>query len=148
MIEVKTKLPDTLSGLIYTAVTDVMKAERDPRYTINMLSWHENHFGKCEVCFAGAVIAFTLKAMSNQNIIPSDLSPEVAQKIRALDMLRSGDVVGALFTTKTSKDVCEAHEMIKKLPFLRREIPKYDADHEAFKIEMLQMANELAAAGF
>lgn len=61
-MKTKTKLPEKLSSIlsiaIRQAVEDLKKCEVDDRYVIEMSDWHVHAVtGKCEVCFAGAVMA-------------------------------------------------------------------------------------------
>lgn len=52
------ELPDLPSDVLSMALTDLEAVERDPRYEICMLSWHDYYEStkKCAVCLAGALM--------------------------------------------------------------------------------------------
>lgn len=83
------KLPDKLSALILVALTDLTKAERSPNYVIEMKDWHRPN-SHCSVCFAGAVMAFSLKCDPKKFVNPEDLGKRTARKLFALDDARLG----------------------------------------------------------
>ena len=101
-----TKLPDKLSDLIDLALSDLEKARNDPRYEINMSAWHRPlkepnalypfTAGKCLVCLAGSVMAFSLGADSQQDKFPKDYDEDTCRKLNALDAIRLGEVNYAL----------------------------------------------------
>lgn len=93
--ESMTKLPNKLSDLLMLALTDLEQVENDPRYKVSMLHWHEPN-GKCSVCLAGSVMARTLRAPLAEPLAPSDFGSN-AQKLRALDDVRTGRIRFALF---------------------------------------------------
>lgn len=101
----KTKLPDKLSDLIRIAVADAKKIEKDSKYIFNMSTWHQpqsnyddvSHTfvttGKCEVCFAGSIIACTLKAKPNQTVDTSDFDEDTDRKLELIDQIRTGSIL-------------------------------------------------------
>jgi hypothetical protein len=95
-------LPNTLSGLIFVGLKDLEKAERSPRYKVDMGKWHEpSDTGKfCSVCFAGAVMAGTLGASPLANMEKDAFWDGIEDKLEALDDLRTGfvsDAAGCLY---------------------------------------------------
>lgn len=91
-------LPDTLSGLIRVALKDLAKAERTPGYVIDMHDWHSpTQNGKnCSVCFAGSVMAMSLKASPLSDVSPDDWWNGITGKLEAINSLREGDITSAL----------------------------------------------------
>ena len=96
------KLPDKPSELIKVALADLALCMGDKAYRINFNTWHspddfEPQFNKveslyCKVCFAGAVIAKSLKANPNKKLEPSHFDYNTEVKLEALDNFRQGKV--------------------------------------------------------
>ena len=86
-------LPNDPSELIRLAIADLERAERDD---VDMGSWHEHCGEVCEVCLAGAVMAWTLGADTDESLIPQDFSDGVRDKLLALDYFRAGDICEGL----------------------------------------------------
>lgn len=144
-------LPDTMSGLIRVALKDLKKAERTPRYSIQMdAAFHEPQSnGKvCTICFAGAVMAGTFKASPLQHLKPSDWWNGIENKMEALDRLRDGEVIDAALKLNFS-----VPKMAKVTAFHQNNdcyIPSYSRSkkkREAFHAAMRKLANGLAKAG-
>lgn len=142
------KLPLKLSDNIELAVRDLSAVERSKQYQVNMGLWHEGYerpkigepAQKCSVCFAGSVIAKTLKAPIEDNVFDLDetFSAHNAARFRALNDVREGDVEYAL------------SQLGRKLPFGMKsdvEVPDYADDAEGFKKTMKQLAKTLRAVG-
>ena len=91
-----TTLPDKPSELIRIALKDLEACELDPKYQINMNSWHATIDGKCAVCLAGAVMARTLGISPTRDVAPEDLESDLKHRLCALDCLRTGRVQFAL----------------------------------------------------
>lgn len=104
MSKKKTKLPNKVSELIRVAVADAKKVEKNPNYQFNMSVWHNpqtaydlltdriTKTGKCEVCFAGSVIACTLKTKPTIEISPQDFDFDTDKKLALLDEIRCGNI--------------------------------------------------------
>lgn len=91
----KRPLPNSIPGLIEASVADARKIQKNPRYKLDMGSWHEAN-GKCAVCMAGAVIACRTNAKPKETVFPSTFNDGLDDnKLRAIDILRMGDVRGA-----------------------------------------------------
>ena len=95
------ELPNTLSGLLRLAVTDARRVAKDPRYTLNMSTWHTpRRAGKgkrvCQVCMAGAVMTQLPGVRVDREIEPYNLPEDLQRKMTAIDMMRSG-FFGAAF---------------------------------------------------
>jgi hypothetical protein len=83
------------SELIELALHDLEVVESKPEeYVVKMNTWHTPALDKCEVCFAGAVMAVSLKC-GKKPYIPNDF-PEAKKFLTALDQFRSGHVMGGL----------------------------------------------------
>ena len=88
MIKLK-KLPDTLHGLLSTAINDMEAAVKSGRYEFNMKTWYYSRNIKCEICMAGAVIADSVNINEIVHIKPSDFDKRSENKLRAIDCLRT-----------------------------------------------------------
>lgn len=97
-----TDLPNKPSELIRLALTDIARAERSKRYAIHMGVWHSPQgFSPeeglpCDVCFAGAVMAFSLGAQPDKDTVPETFGEKNARKLNALDNFRAGYIRAGL----------------------------------------------------
>lgn len=91
-----TALPSKLSALLRIAVEDAQKCEADPRYVLDMGSWHEAGIeeGRCSVCMAGAVMAQHLGADPSESLTTSHFDAD-CELLEAVDCMRTGDFVDA-----------------------------------------------------
>lgn len=148
-----TRLPKKLSALIRVALADLAKVEKSKKYRVDMCRWHspqavfKEHiaFDRCAVCFAGAVMAKTLKCARTKHVSPEHFSPYVEQRLFALDSVRSGEVRCALRQIGVGDaKAASAEELI--LDQLEG-WPGYDADDreqsKAFKRHMRRVADLL-----
>lgn len=158
----KIELPDTMSDLILLALTDLIAVEKQKkRFTVDMGTWHEPEekynqdegenvkTGRCIVCFAGSVMAQTLKEQDDHDVSPESFDLETRNKLNAIDSLRQGDIHGAAQYLGIS-----IQETINN-PFIdassaywrsRHVIPYYE-NLAAFKIAMRGLAKDLKKAG-
>ena len=81
--------------LIKIALKDLRQVEKMPdKYVVDMGFYHRPN-SHCSVCFAGAVMAISLKISHKANIIPSCLDNELLRfRLEALDSVRCGNVAG------------------------------------------------------
>jgi hypothetical protein len=91
------ELPSVPSQLIELALEDLEKVEKDDRYVVDMHVWHHSSPDdewRCHVCLAGAVMAKSLDfAPYECGDDPEDImSPNLSQKLEALDCFRRGNV--------------------------------------------------------
>lgn len=87
-------LPRKPSRLIRIALKDLAARERDPKYRIEMGTWHQapnSYQPSCRVCFAGAVMG-RLGIKSNKFAVPSDFAEPIRDKFYALNAFRRGDI--------------------------------------------------------
>src|SRR4051812_4613454 len=86
-------LPDKPSELIELALGDLRRCEADDRYVIDMVQIHElDDDGKCNVCFAGAVLAQTIGLQPNVSTEVIDVLWNKDEKYEALDNFRCGQI--------------------------------------------------------
>ena len=101
-------LPTKLSALLRLAVKDAQKAEKDPKYNLDMEVWHSpvtasqaNAFpglleqGTCTICMAGAVIAKTMQEPIDKFLDPGDYSRRTGNCLEAIDLMREGHLLTA-----------------------------------------------------
>lgn len=84
-----TQLPDKLSDLLLLACDDMEKAMKAGGYHYNMGNYHYPDEGVCLVCFAGAVMAQSLKVPIDESFAPPRLESgglvDEGGKMRAID---------------------------------------------------------------
>ena len=131
------KLPNKPSALIRVAMDDLNRVERLKGYTVDMDIWHEPACGKCNVCFAGAIMSQTLKADPEDLMEPEMYNGDTEGKLSALDSFRCGDVSGGFELMGLDND---------KGYDLDREIPHYEYNRRAFKLAMRKLIRDLEAA--
>lgn len=90
-------LPSEPSELLMLALMDLEKIENTPGYVIDMGMWHEPRGGFCHVCLAGAVLAETLNKPMNWDFDHFSMTTELHSKLNAINNLRTGDVVSAVY---------------------------------------------------
>lgn len=109
MTKAEKKLPAKLSDCLEVALADLTAVERMKAYTINMGDWHaprgpRNLYGKvieqtsCSVCFAGSVMARTLKVAPTERFNPEDFSEHNSVRFSAINALRCGSIGDAFET--------------------------------------------------
>lgn len=130
------KLPEKPSALIRLALRDLEKVERSRRYRIDMEVYHVPN-GHCRVCFAGAVMAYTLKVARDFNSFTAHELPE-QKKMYALDCARRG-AVESMF------GYLDAHRP-DGMPMYVAAAP-YGKEPKAFKRDMRSLATRLAKHG-
>ena len=138
----KNKLPNKLSALITLALADLVKVEkREDLYEVAMdQTFHENYGGRrCIVCFAGSVMAQTLKLPSECNMSPSDFDANTTDKLYALDYARQGLISDALERIGVNPDKYFIPSTV--------EVESYDENKTAFKRDMRKLAKNLEKAG-
>lgn len=137
-------LPDKPSALIRVAMADLKKCERDPRYTIDMAMWHayDETTNTCAVCFAGAVMAKSLKAadpLTEGNYRdPYSFGSIVRHKMQALNQFRAGEV----------EDGLERLRIVRPSDMPRRiDVVRYEDQPVHFHRQMEAMAAMLEGHG-
>lgn len=168
------KLPKLLSEGLRLALKDLAWIEANPKYQINMGIWHTPRFESidkptsddpykqvkkfevCEVCFAGSVIAHTMKCKPTEDVNLYHFSPAVRNKLLALDSIREGNISGAINNwygdVESEKIFAELH----KNPLLRIdtvydtikvEVTNYDSDPDLWWADMEHIADALEQLG-
>ncbi len=79
------------SEILLIALADLAKAEQDPKYRVCMSVWHMYDSGVCEVCLAGAVMAFSLSSKRDEDKAPEDF-PTYEPVLMALNWFRHGKI--------------------------------------------------------
>lgn len=137
------KLPNKSSRLLTVAMADLAKAERSRKYIIEMMNWHHpikfgENKGKCAVCLAGAVMAYSLKADHGQTTNP--ISFEESNKLLALNYFRQGQVSRGLTMMGVE---CETSWPLD--PEIR--VTDYEKDSKLFKLDMKRVIRSLKEMG-
>lgn len=137
----KTVLPGKPSELITLAMDDLNRAERSDKYSVSMSNWHYPMQGgeRCYVCFAGAVMAMTMKVPIDFEIdSPDQFLGANSNKLASLDYFRLGNVRAAFGELGRSEERGEEFD---------RNIPSYIFKKRAFKLAMRRLARDLEKAG-
>ena len=167
------KLPTHLSAGILVALKDLAKVEASDKYVVNMGTWHTPEFKteynretgdwestnkveNCQVCFAGAVMARTLKTPIADDVSIYSFSSKVRDKLTALDSIRCGDVSQAIYNWYGYGKGSEILAKLTDNPLLRVsddeivnvEVTDYDTDPAQWRIEMTRIAKGLEALGY
>lgn len=83
-----------LSGLLEIALPDLRELEKDPRYKVDMSTWHspdsDDHL--CHTCLAGSVLARELGVSPKHVCNPTYFGYDVRHRLWALEALRRGRV--------------------------------------------------------
>lgn len=131
-------LPDKPSELIRLAIADLEKIEADSKYKVDMSEWHYPISGtrQCCACFAGAVMAGQLDCNAGLDYQPQDFVDSIYCKLKALDALRSGEVIIAM-------NMLGLPEPIDPDFPTYHEICHYEDSSLGFKNDLLELATEL-----
>jgi len=135
-------LPNKPSELILLALKDLILVECSKSYEIDMGEWHtprSSFNDKCLVCFAGAIMAKTLKIDASEDVDPTDFSNATHSKLESLEFFRMGEVGDAFEILGRS--------YTKGLEF-DRNITHYATNAGKFKREMRKLAADLAAKNY
>ena len=147
------KPPERLSEAILMALHDLVDAEEDPSLDVNMGAWHQPYFREtkefCYVCFAGAVMAKTLKTPVNESVTPGNFSERWERTFNALDSIRIGEVDHALrhfYGNRIQYSVYETFHNFS-IGFFLEELD-YRKSPEEFKNAMIDVAAMLESMGY
>ena len=124
---------------------DFTKAERTPGFKIYMGDWYKSNT-HCTICFAGAVMAFSLKRGAHGgSLVPDSFDRNTALKLRALDQARAGKFESAVLLLHDNSGV--PSDDASKARGLSRYIPDYSNNKTGFKKGIRKAAIELRAVG-
>jgi hypothetical protein len=133
-----------LSVAILQALDDLELCMNDVNYIIDFNLFHhpidpiKDQFKnivnkKCAVCFAGSIIAKRLKPNEfNEDIRPSDFNKKTENMLLALDQIRSGSIIQALYQL----GIYENSENFKNVVVNQH-------DYNIFKSQMIEISNML-----
>ncbi len=129
-----------MSRLIKIALADLAKVERSKKYVVDMDAWHgpvdDGDEVRCAVCFAGSVMAKSLKENLTRSFDPTNFIS--SRQLYALNYLRHG---------YTRSAACELGvDMDKAAPYIRYITP-YEDSPTQFKKDMRKLAKDLEEAG-
>ncbi len=82
-------LPDTMSGLLESAIADARKLNRKT-YFPDSDRWHTAEKDACAICLAGSLIAGTLQTPPDKTVFPESFTGDVPAKLDSLDCMRLG----------------------------------------------------------
>lgn len=141
----KIDLPTVPSALIRVALKDLEACEKDPKYSICMADWHspDPESGMCYVCFAGSVIAKSLKSSPADMREPADFfsygdglpNKDLRGPLEALEAFRTGQIAHGLYRMGVVPSKPVKFEIT--VPFA------YEENPEAFKATMRELADYL-----
>lgn len=133
------KLPDKPSDLIDLALADLEKAEKSDDYIIEMNVWHKpNDDGKCLVCLAGAVMAFSLNFDREMKYVLANMPKNNQHKMSALNHFRYGAIRTGFNYMGIPFEADQPQE---------RYITPYDESPEEFKSQIKRMVKEIRECG-
>jgi hypothetical protein len=133
------------SQLIRIALADLEAVEKSECYDVDMAMWHEswNSSVPCSVCFAGSVMAMTLKVARELSIEPGALpngDRTLERRMYALNHIRIGDMRAFLDHMDVPKD-----HPAYSIPDW--DVTHYNDDPGEFKVDMRNAASRLESLG-
>ena len=89
------QLPDTMSDLLETAISDARSLDPS-KYHPHSAEWHSGIvYDACKVCLSGCVIAGTIAASPDETFAPSMFDEPTRTKLESLDCMRIGAWISA-----------------------------------------------------
>lgn len=153
--------PETLSAAIFMALKDLEWVEKSKLFTVQMGNWFSaaNHKSnkckdKCEVCFAGSVMAKTLKSDPKKSKDMASFGKEWKRVFNALDFVREYQVSEALNIFDDGDDALNfvGEFLMEKYryenPLAWEDGDEYQDNPDSFKKHMLWMATEMEKLGY
>jgi len=149
-------LPNKLGELMRVALVDEAKAHRSPKYRVNMRDWHvpaRHARHQCDVCLAGAVMAFSLDGSPEHHLEPWEFDQDVEKKMMALDSVRKGSIMdaliemGSLGLNPTSIEVEDFEEKLLASGLVRNEkVTGHRTDRLQWRKDMIRIMRGLQRA--
>jgi len=134
--------PTRMSEAIRMAVADLEAVEADPRYKVNMKTYHNPVGQTCYVCFAGAVMSATLNADPEDYLVhTAEWGAKWQAVLYFLNEVRLGEVRAAKRAWLTGEDQTLARRGTPA------DVTLYEDNPAAFKRDMLALADRLEAEG-
>lgn len=149
------KPPKKLWKLLELAMTDLAKAERSKKFDVDMSEWMSTN-GKCSVCLAGSVMAFSLDGVAKceaegwthegRKSLGIDYFPGWDGALLAIDSARSGMMFRA-YDQATGMDAFDARDKTKAaLRAASFDDPDYHKDKTTWKRQMRKSIRTLKEA--
>ena len=136
------KLPKKPSALIRLALKDLELCQKSADYKIDMNTFHSPTYtpdNDCAVCFAGAVMAQSLRAPQSSCLSPSSYPTGTRHKLYALDLFRRGHIMDGLSVFGINT--------IKSRAIPAQHVPAWRGTGAAFKKAMRNLASILKRKG-
>lgn len=144
------RLPDKPSELLRLALADLIKAEKRPdTYNVRMDVSHLMFGGVCHVCLAGAVMAGTLGADPEVELLFDDdsFTADQMRKFDALDEFRRGRLDRAFESLELSEEQqAKAYKLARSKDGMYP-ITMYSVSPQFFKEDISKLADELEREG-
>lgn len=142
-------LPDKPSELLVLALEDLEKVEKDPKYQVNMGTWHRpSEFEPvCLVCLAGAVMAGHLQAKPEKQYVASDFGGRNMSKFYALANFATDHIRKAVEEAIGPEAFEELGERYYRIPVHAPNFKSYSEDPESFKSSLRATAAFLKELG-
>lgn len=137
--KVKDLLPDKPSAILRAALGDLVKAEKDPKFVVEMGNWVEvdQKTNRCEVCLAGSALVNTCQ-MGPRPFDWDEIPDSLDRKMEFLNDVRCGWIESGLYMLGIGRP--------KGIPE-NVDIIDYDIDPAEFKADLHWLADRFEAAG-
>ncbi len=142
------KLSGKPSELLSVALKDLEKVEQTTNYVVNMDNWYTNIKGNCAVCFAGSVMANTLKVQTNnllkknhdavKELCPDNFNQELLA-LKALDNFREGRLAAGFTNLGLEYPISFEPEV---------KLVDYNKNPQVFKVQMKNLIKQLKTQGY
>ena len=136
-------LPNKLGELLQHALMDLDVVEASSDYEIDMARWHRytSRDGKCHVCLAGSILAYTYRVGKDFEILVDEIHPDIYRKFLAIDALREGNVWTAYRYLNPGTDM-----LVSEFPVSDRWVVPYEENNNLWQRQMGQLEMELMDA--
>ena len=117
--EANSPLPNTMAGLLETAIRDARRLNKAVYYP-HFEQWHKSlshglmHL--CEVCLAGSIISGTLRASSKESKSPYCFGPRTHKLLLAIDDMRNGNWWCAFVNTYSVHPSESLYHQLRRIP--------------------------------
>lgn len=133
-------LPKKLSDLLRTALGALERFEKDPRYVISMIDWHEPRGGKCRVCLAGVMMAAAFQLDPGMYYTPHRFPYEIRRRLTALSYVGCEGMVDDITDDESMDEAIESE--------FHKDYVTYNDDPVAFKAWLQKASLLLESHGY